>query len=127
MMRGHVARLEVNFGDAAVVTSDEAIEDFREELALLHSEPAHDAEIDRHQPSVAIDEQLARVHVGVEEAIAQRVAQEILDHLAPECRQIDAGGFQPGAIVERDAFAPFRRENMMAGAVPIDGWYANVG
>ena len=38
----------------------------------------------------AIDEQIALVHVGVEEAVADGMAQEALDHLVAERRQIEA-------------------------------------
>ena len=41
-----------------------------EEQPLLRPEPAHDAEIDRDQPALRVDEQIARMHVGVKEAVA---------------------------------------------------------
>jgi hypothetical protein len=54
---------------------------------------------------VLVDEQVARVHVGVEEAVAQRVPQEILDHRAAEIfgRSIPA---QPRAWRDRSAATP---------------------
>ena len=64
-------------------------QDFGEEAPLLQAEPAHDAEVDRDQPAGIVEEQIAGVHVGMKEAVAQRVAQETLDHLAPELGQID--------------------------------------
>ena len=45
-----------------------------------------------------VDEQVAGMHVGVEEAVAQRMAQEALDHRAAEALQIEALGFERGAI-----------------------------
>ncbi len=86
-MRRHVAGLEMHLGGAAIVAGDEAEQDFRQEAPFLGAQPSHDAEVDRHQPSVGIDEQIAGVHVGVEKAVAQGVAQEALDHRAAELRR----------------------------------------
>ena len=80
MMRRHVAGLEMHLGGALVIPGDEAVEDLGEEAALLRPEPAHDAEVDEGELAVGVDEQVSRMHVGVEEAVAQRVAQEGLDH-----------------------------------------------
>ncbi len=79
----------MHLGDAAIVARDEAQQNLGEEAPLLHAEPAHDAEIDRHQPAGIVEEQIAGMHVGMEEAVAQRVAQKTLDHLAPEIGQVD--------------------------------------
>ena len=75
----HIAGLEMHLGDAAVVAGDEAVEDFGEEAAFLLAEPSRDAEVDGNDGAVGLDEQVARMHVGMEEAVAQRVAQERLD------------------------------------------------
>jgi hypothetical protein len=49
-----------------------------------------------HRPRRAgrlrIDEQVAGMHVGVEEAVAERLAQEALDDDARERREVVAGG-----------------------------------
>ena len=68
----HVARLEMDLGHPQVVSADEAVEDFRQEPALLAPEPAHDAEIDSDDAAVTVDEEIALMHVGVEESVAQR-------------------------------------------------------
>ena len=90
VMRRHVARLEMHLGGAAIVAGDEAEQDFREEAPLLGAEPSHDAEVDRHQPGVGVDEQVAGMHVGVEETVAQGVAQKALDHRAAERGEVQA-------------------------------------
>ena len=76
-MRGHIARLEVHLCGAAIIAGDEAEQDLGEKPALLGAEPTHDAEVDGHQASIRIDEQVAGMHVGVEEAVAQRVTQKL--------------------------------------------------
>src|SRR3954454_24065059 len=100
MMPRHIAGLEMHFGDAAIVAGDEAEKNFGEEAALLQPEPAHDAEIDRDQPAGTVEEQVARVHVGMKEAVAQRMALEALDHLAPEVGQIDLGLREPHMVTQ---------------------------
>ena len=60
------------------------MQDLGEEQALLRAKSAHDAEIDRDQVAVGIDEQIAGMHVGMEEAVAHGVAQEALDHGAAD-------------------------------------------
>src|ERR1700682_2413068 len=86
MMPGHIAGLEMHLGDAAIVAGDEAQQNFGEEAPLLHAEPAHDAEIHGDKPAGVVEEQIAGMHVGMKEAVAQRMAQEALDHLAAESR-----------------------------------------
>ena len=75
----HVARLEMHLGDALVIARDEAVEDLGQEAALLQPEPPHDAEVDRDEAPLPVDEQVALVHVGMEQAVAHRVTQEALD------------------------------------------------
>ncbi len=57
--------------DAQIVAADEAIEDFRQEPPLGAPEPAHDAEIERDDAAFRVDQEIALMHVGVEEAVAQ--------------------------------------------------------
>ena len=93
---------------------------------LLGAEPAHDAEIDRNEPPLVVDEQIARMHVGMKEAVAQRVAQEGLDQRARELRQIEALGDEPGAVRQRRGVDPFQRQYVFGGAVPIHRRHAKI-
>ena len=116
----------MHLGDAAIVAGDEAQQDFGEEAPLLQAEPAHDAEIDRDQPAGIVEEQIAGMHVGMKEAVAQRVAQEALDHLAAEIGQIDLRLLEPRMVAQRDAVDPFHRQHIVRGAVPVDRGHAKV-
>src|ERR1700761_8993449 len=100
MVARHIAGLEMHFGHAAIVAGDEAEQNFSKEAPLLHAEPSHDAEVDRDQPALLVEEQIARVHVGVEESVAQRMAQKALDHLAAEIGKIDLCLLEPVMVVE---------------------------
>ncbi len=70
---------------------------------------------------------LPGMHVGVEEAVAQRVAQEGLDHRARQMLEIEALGFERGAVVQRRAVDPFQRQHVLGGAVPVHRRHAEVG
>ena len=66
------------------------------------------------------------MHVGVEEAVAQRVAQEALDHLAAEVGQVDLRLGKALVVVQRDAVDPLHRQHVVRGAVPVDGGHAEI-
>ena len=68
----------MHLGGPAIIAGDEAMQDFGEEQPFLHAEPAHDAEINGDQPAAVVDEQISRMHIGMEETVAQRVAQKRL-------------------------------------------------
>jgi hypothetical protein len=62
----------------------------------------------------------------MEEAVAQRVAQEGLDHRAAEILEVEALGFEPAAVRQRRRLDPFEREHVARGAVPIDRGYPEI-
>ena len=119
MMRRHVAGLEMHLRHAQVIAADEAQKNFGEEAPLLHAEPAHDAEIDGDEPALRIHEQVAGMHVGVEIAVADGVAQEGLDHRAPERHPVEARRLDCRQIVEADAVDPGGGEHVAGGQVPF--------
>ena len=76
----HEAHLEMHFGHALVIARNEAAQSLGQEPPHARVQPPHDAEIDRAQSPLGIDEQVSRVHVGVEETVAQRLCQERLHY-----------------------------------------------
>ena len=54
-----------------------------------------------------LDEQIAGMHVGVEEAVAQRVAQEGLHQVGGDRLEVVAGGAQGLDVRHLDAVDPF--------------------
>ncbi len=58
------------------------------------------------------------MHVGVEEAVPDRVAQEGLDHGPPERRHVVAGLDDGRAVVEADAVDPLARQHVAPGQLP---------
>src|SRR3546814_13456583 len=90
----HIWRLEMDFRHAAVIAGDEAVEDLREPHPRPPVDPAHDAEIDRDDVAIGGDEQIALMHVGMEEAFGERLAQEGVDQPCRALLHIMAGGDQ---------------------------------
>ena len=124
MLARHVARIEMDLGDARVVARDEPVQDLCEETPLFHAETAHDAEIDRDDTAFGIHEKISLVHVGVEIAVAQRMPQEALHQVRPESFQIVAGGFELADLADGNAVDPFEREHAPRAARPIDHGHA---
>ena len=105
---------------APIVPRDEAVQDLGEEAPLLQAEPPHDAEIDGDDAALIIDEQIAGMHVGMEEAVAHGVAQEDLQQPRAERLHIMAFRAQRLAVRNRHAVDPFEREHAPRAAAPID-------
>src|SRR5215471_9697805 len=106
MVWRNVSGLEMDLGSTMIVAGDEAVEDFGEEAPLLGAEPSHDAEINRDELAVVIDEQVAGMHVGMEEAVAHGVAEKGLDHRTPEMAQVVTFGRQRCPVAERRGVDP---------------------
>ena len=87
VVAGHILRLEMDFGDAAVIAGDQAVEDFGQPHPRAAVDAAHDAEVDRRDAAVGKREQIAVVKVGVEEAVDHRLAQEGADRIAASALQ----------------------------------------
>ena len=119
-MGRHVAGPEVHLRGALIVARDEAEEDLGEEALLLHAEAAHDAEVDGNEAPGVIDEQVALVHVGVEEAVAHGVLQERAHHREAERLAVEVGGGDAVVVRKGDAVDPFDGEHAAGGALPVD-------
>ena len=86
----HPARVEVRLRDAPVVAVEEGEEVLRQVVLVDLGERAHDAEVERDVAAVVGDQDVARVHVGVEEAVAEHLGEEDLHAGARERRNVDA-------------------------------------
>ena len=67
-----------------------------------------------------VDEQVSLMHVGVEEAVAERVAEERLDEARGEQLPVMAGGGDRVEIGELDPVDPFERQDVPGGEIPFD-------
>jgi len=60
------------------------------------------------------------MHVCMEEAVRDRLAQEGADYRLGELVHVMAGGDQRGAVRQFDAIEPFERHHLTGGPLPID-------
>jgi len=69
----------MHLGDAPVVAAEEGEEILREVVLVDRGQRAHDAEIERDVLAVRGNQDIARVHVGMEEAVAKHLRKKNLD------------------------------------------------
>ena len=117
----------MDFGDAAIIAGDQAVEDLGQPQPRLADDAAHDAEVDRGDPPVRQREQVPLMEIGVEEAVDDRLAQERLDQGGGELAGIVPRGDDRGAIRKLDAVDPFQRHHPAGGAPPIDRGHVEAG
>ena len=110
----------MHFGDAPVVARDEAVEDLGEKAPFLLAEAAGNAEVDGNDAAAGFHEEIAGMHVGVEETVAQRVAQERLDQRRGDRLEVVAGIAQARDIGHLDALDPVHGDDVAPGALPVD-------
>ena len=82
-------------------------------------QPAHDAEIHRHQPALAVHEQIAGMHVGMEKAVAQRLGEEAAHQSQRDFLGIMARGAQRVGVADGRAVDPFAGQHARRGAGPV--------
>jgi len=113
-------RLEVDFGDALVIAGGQPVEDLRQPLPRTPVDPPHDAEIDGNDGAVVLHEQVALVHVGMEEAGADRLGQEADDQLLRDRREVMPARAQFIDAAYLDPVDPFDGHHPAIGAIPVD-------
>ena len=122
-VRRHPARLDVRGRDAVVVAAEEGEEVLREVALVRFRQRAHDAEVERDVLAevrrVDGDEDVAGVHVGVEEAVAEHLREEELDAGARQLLEVDAGLDQPLDLRDRDAAHPLHHHHFAGAPVPV--------
>ncbi len=69
------------------------------------------------------DKNIAGVHVGMEEAVAENLREEDLDPGARQCRQIDPGGGQRCGLADRNAVHAFHDHHCRRAVIPIHAWH----
>ncbi len=122
----HVAGLEMNLGNPQVVAANETVEDFSQESTLLAPQPTHDPKIHGDDMTFLVDEKIALMHIGVEEAVAQRCAQKCLNQSAGKGLRIKPKRDQTVRVGQGHPVDPFHRHHLAGGAAPVHHRRANV-
>src|SRR5205823_13598013 len=115
--RRYVAGTELHFGHGAIVAAQETDQELGEIAARVLVDPAHDAEIDRHDVAGTVDEGVAAMHVGMEEAVAEYLIEKGLGAFLHDDVGIVAGGDDGVAIADRRAVDTLERQHALGGAV----------
>ncbi len=112
----------------AIIAGQKARQGPGHETAHAGIQPPHDAEIHRHQPAFPVQEEISRMHVGMEKAVAQRLGEETA-HQGQRDASWDHGPRRaPGrGIADRRAVDPFAGEHPRRGARPIHMRHAEFG
>src|SRR4051794_39326657 len=113
----------MDFRDAPVIASDQAVEDFGKPHAGSAVDPAHDPEIDRSDTAIGKCEQVAVVKVSVKEAVDYGLAKESANERLCKRMAVLASLDQRFAVVELDSVEPFEREHSPRGPAPVDFGY----
>ena len=122
-VRRHPAGFDVRGRDAVVVAAEEREEVLRQEVLVALGQRAHDPEIDGDVLAVVRrrggDEDVARMHVRVEVAVAEDLREEELDAGAREPGNVHARLAQPLHLRDRDARHPLHHHHVGAAVVPV--------
>ena len=120
--RRHPAGLDVQLGHPAVVALEEGEEVLRQVFLVARIERADDAEVQR---DVALEgrrrqrhHDVARVHVGVEEAVAEHLGEEDGHAVARQPGDVDAGLAQPLDLADRHAEHALHHQHLGRAEVP---------
>ena len=81
---------------------------------------AHDAEVEGHDPALRVDQHVAGVHVGVEEAVAEHLVEEDHRGLRQDGVGVVAVRDQPLPLVRRQSGHPLEGDHALSGAAPVD-------
>ncbi len=109
--------------DAPVVAVEERQEILREVALVALAERAHDAEVEGDVAALRFalgaDENVARVHVGVEEAVAEHLREEDLHARTGERGNVDPLLFEVFPLRNRDAVHPLHHHHPLRAKVPV--------
>ena len=90
-------------------------------VAARIAEPAHHAEIDEGQPVARQVEDIARMRIGVEEAVLDDHLQHRLRAALRQQHAVEPGGVHPRQLMAGNAVDALLHIDPLAGPVPVDG------
>ena len=116
---GRPAGFDVGLGDAAIVAAEEREEVLREVVLVEIAQRADDAEVERDVAAVRTDQDVARVHVGVEEAVAEHLREEDLDAGARDVLDARALGADRVDLADGNAVHALHHHHLGGAPVPV--------
>ncbi len=120
---GCPAGFDVHFGDALVIALEEGQEILRQIVLVDIGQGADDAEVQRDVAAAVRpfggDENVAGMHVGVEEAVAEHLGEKYFDAGAGQARDVHAFGAQRIDLRNRRAVHALHDHHAGGAPVPI--------
>jgi hypothetical protein len=120
----HPAGFHMQLGHPTVVAVEEGVEVLGEIPLVLVGQRADDAEVHGHVARLGrvrrVDEDVARVHVGVEEVVLEHLGEEHLHAAFGQPLHVDVGRAQEIGARDRDAVDALLDEHVGTAPVPVD-------
>ena len=110
----------MDFGDAHVITLQEAPEDFGEETALHRADTSDDAEIDQCDAAFRSQDGVAFVHVGMKDAVLDGAGEKALRDIVGEFHTVEARTVKHAGRGKRCTLDPGDRQDTFSGPLPVD-------
>src|SRR5690606_24104473 len=116
--------IDVQRRDAPVVAAEEREEILGEIMLILVAQRADDAEVDRDVAGTLrvrdVDEDVPRMHVRMEEVVAEHLREEDLDAVLGEQTDVRAARLEERDVADRDAVDALHRQHVGPAIVPVD-------
>ena len=109
----------MRIGDGAVVPAQKSKQHVCHEVLPGVIEPAHDPEINDGKPAIFPDEHVARMHIGMKEAIDEDLPEKDFSRDRHDPLGIVTGSLDSRRIVNTQAADPLQRHHPAGGAPPI--------
>ena len=110
----------MDFGDAPVVATEKSDEIARQVSFVGLGQRTHDAEIERDILTVAGDENIAGVHIGMEKAVAEHLGEKDFNAGTRKLRNVDALCAHVGNRGDRNAVHALHDHDFGGTVLPVD-------
>ncbi len=122
-IRRSPAGFDMQLGDALVIAVEKGNEILREVILVGAGKRPHDAEIQRNITSVECHQDIARMHVGMKETVAEHLRIKDLDPVRGKLGQIDPRLAQRADLADRDAVHALHHHHL--GGTPVPVYFRN--
>ncbi len=123
----HPARIDVQLRNATIITFEKGKQVTRQIILIFRGQAADDAAVDGNvlrRPRVdRADENVAGVHVGMEEAVAKNLREEDFHAALGEQFHVGALIRQAGHVGDLQAVDTLHDQHFRAAPVPVDLWH----
>src|ERR1700722_16327673 len=121
---GHPAAFDVQPRNPAAIAVEKRHEDFGQRVLVARLQGADNAEIDRRVARVLriidLDENIAGVHVGMKEIVAEHLREEYLDAVLGQLGNVGAARAQFPDLADDDTVYALHHHDVLAAIVPVD-------